>query len=113
EAELGVDAEHLRVRVGISGADVLGVRPLAHDPVEHHGLHPETEPVAAMAARHRGALLPDDPWLLRVVGDVGEAGPLAGRLVDRDEQPPLDAGLLEPRFAVPDLLLSELPVAHL
>ena len=69
--------------------------------------------MAAVLARHPGALLPDDPGLFGVVRDVAEPGAGAGRLVHREEQPPLDAHLHEPALAVADLLLGQLPVAHL
>src|SRR3989337_619744 len=72
EAELRVDAEHLCVRVRISGTDEERVRTLALDPLQHHGLHPHAKTVAAMRADNRRPLLPDDVRDLRVVGDLGE-----------------------------------------
>src|SRR5687768_2737947 len=99
EAELRVDVEHLLVRVRVAGADELRPRTLGEDPLEHHGLHPHAEAVAAMRGDRRSALLVDDVRHLRVVCDLGEARALTRRLVNGDDQPPLLARLAEPVLA--------------
>src|SRR5687768_14367799 len=102
EAQLVVDAEHLRVRVRVPGADEKRLRTFVEDALQHHGLHPHAQAMPAVAVDHRGPLLPDDVRDLRIVGDLGEPRAFPAPLVHRDEQPPLRPRLLEPRFALAD-----------
>src|SRR5207249_8352727 len=107
EAEVGVDGEHVLVHVRVAGADELRVRALAHDALEHDRLHPEAELVAAVRLDDAGTALPDDMTDARVVLHLGEAGALPGRLVDRDDEPPLGPRLFQPRLAIAQLCLGE------
>src|SRR5439155_499361 len=107
EAEVGVDGEHVLVDVRVAGADELRVRALAQDALEHDRLHPEAELVAAVRLDDAGTALPDDMTDARVVLHLGEAGALAGRLMDRDDEPPLGPRLFQPRLAIAQLCLGE------
>src|SRR5206468_1798690 len=107
EAEVGVDGEHVLVHVRVAGADELRVRALAQDALEHDRLHPEAELVAAVRLDDAGTALPDDMTDARVVLHLGEAGALAGRLMDRDDEPPLGPRLFQPRLAIAQLCLGE------
>src|ERR1700687_3781750 len=68
--------------------------------------------MTAVSVDDSGALLPDEMRDARVIGDLCEPRAVSARLVDRDDQPALDADLALPRLAVADLLLVELPVLH-
>ena len=63
--------------------------------------------MAAVRLDDAGTALPDDMTDARVVLHLGEAGALPGRLVDRDDEPPLGPRLFQPRLAIAQLCLGE------
>src|SRR5437660_2042307 len=112
ETKACIDRKHRRVRVRITGADQGRPRPLIEDPLEHRRLEPFTDAAPAVGRYDRRAALPEQVRRQRVVAHLGESRSGAGRIFDRQEQPPQAPGRVPRPIELADQVRGRVPVLH-